>query len=581
MNLTDIVTPVRVNILSKLYNETHYDNEKARHLIQGFTNGFSIGYEGPENIRQYSPNLKLTVGSKYELWNKVMGEVAANRFAGPFEWVPFDYFIQSPIGLVPKDQNKTRLIFHLSYPKNSDKSVNSNTPDNLRTVHYPDFDKAVRLCLTAMKLGIGECYFGKSDMTGAFRHLPIRPDQWRYLVMKALSPVSGRWLYFVDKCLPFGSAASCKLFQDFSDSISHIMFVKTGFLNLNYLDDFFFVTTFEVWCNNQIQAFLSVCEAISFPVSQQKTVWACQLLIFLGLLLDSKNKRVSIPYDKIQRARLMVMQMKGRKKTTLRELQKLCGFFNFLCKCVVPGRVFLRRMYSFGSKVHCPNHHISVTREFRLDLEAWLQFLNHTSVFSRSMFEFDLELTAKDIEWYTDAAKSRGLGGICGQFWFIGEWEDEFLLKANPSINYLELFAVAASILSWSHMFKNQNINLFCDNMSVVHMLNSQTSKCKNCMVLLRLIVLQGMVHNVRIHATHIKGVLNNFSDLLSRLEHKKFRQLARARGKVFNKTPSEIPEEIWPVKKIWIWDDNSKQKSRKIKSKKSKKGVLKKAQLS
>ena len=51
-----------------------------------------------------SPNLKIKVGSATELWNKVMTEVKARRYAGPYETVPFKYFIQSPIGLVPKDK---------------------------------------------------------------------------------------------------------------------------------------------------------------------------------------------------------------------------------------------------------------------------------------------------------------------------------------------------------------------------------------------------------------------------------------------------------------------------------------------
>ena len=88
-------------------------------MIDGFTNGFSIGYEGPEVIKILSPNLKFReVGNSTILWNKVMKEVKEQRYAGPFEKIPFSNYIQSPIGLVPKDGGKdTRLIFHLSYPR--------------------------------------------------------------------------------------------------------------------------------------------------------------------------------------------------------------------------------------------------------------------------------------------------------------------------------------------------------------------------------------------------------------------------------------------------------------------------------
>ena len=49
-----------------------------------------------------------------EMWSKVMKEVKGGLYADPFEKPPFDNFIQSPIGLVPKDHGtKTRVIFHL------------------------------------------------------------------------------------------------------------------------------------------------------------------------------------------------------------------------------------------------------------------------------------------------------------------------------------------------------------------------------------------------------------------------------------------------------------------------------------
>ena len=76
-----------------------------------------------------------------------MAEVKLGRFAGPFDKPPLEYFVQSPIGLVPKDKGlKTRFIFHLSYPR-SGNSVNSGIPKELCTVKYPDFDEAVKLCL--------------------------------------------------------------------------------------------------------------------------------------------------------------------------------------------------------------------------------------------------------------------------------------------------------------------------------------------------------------------------------------------------------------------------------------------------
>ena len=104
--------------LEKLLLESEYDKEKTAKLVDGFKNGFELGYEGPQKVQVRSENLKLRgIGTKTTLWNKVMKEVKLKRYAGPFETIPFENYIQSPIGLIPKDSGKdVRLIFHLSHP---------------------------------------------------------------------------------------------------------------------------------------------------------------------------------------------------------------------------------------------------------------------------------------------------------------------------------------------------------------------------------------------------------------------------------------------------------------------------------
>ena len=188
-----------------------------------------------------------------------------------------------------------------------------------------------------------------------------------------------------------------------------------------------------------------------------------------------------------------------------------------------------------------------------MDLQAWKSFLSDPVRYSRPFFQFDLTFASVELDWYTDASTSLGMGGVCGTDWFIGEWDLDFIQAQRVSINYLELFAVTVGVLSWLHQFSNQSIVLFCDNMSVVHMINNTSSKCRNCMVLIRLIVLQGMLHNVQIKAKHVPGVLNQFSDRLSRLKYREFWALSRKQGRIFNKRSTPIPDEIWPMNKIWL----------------------------
>ena len=151
--------------------------------MKGFRNGFSIGYNGPENVKLDSPNLKLNVGNETILWNKVMKEVQKGRYVGPFKMPPYKNYIQSPIGLVPKDNGRdVRLIFHLSYPQNlrpgQPTSLNANMPKHLCSVKYYDFDAAVRLCAETGRL----CTIKKSDMASAFRNLGILRKHWKVFI---------------------------------------------------------------------------------------------------------------------------------------------------------------------------------------------------------------------------------------------------------------------------------------------------------------------------------------------------------------------------------------------------------------
>ena len=297
-------------------------------------------------MRQTAPNLRFNgIGNKLELWNKVMKEVKEKCYAGPYDTIPFDTYIQSPIGLVPKDnRTKTRLIFHLSYPRGTDKSLNANTPRNLCSVTYPDFNKAILLCKNA---GVG-CFVSKSDMTLAFRNLGVLRSQWRWLVMKAESPLDGKTYYFIDKCLPFGASISCALFQAFSDAIAHIMRVKSGKDNVKYLDDFLFVALLRAFCNAQIDLFLAICKRINFLVSLDKTFYGSTQQIFLGFLIDTVAELIMIPEAKILKGRTLIENALAKRKLTVKQCQQICGFLNFLGRAIVPGRAFTRRLYAFA-----------------------------------------------------------------------------------------------------------------------------------------------------------------------------------------------------------------------------------------
>lgn len=219
--LTEIVTPINVKNLECLLKQTQYDPRETQYLVQGFTEGFSLDYQGPRDCKQYANNLRLRVGTQTDLWNKVMKEVQLKRVAGPYTEPMWPWFHQSPLGLVHKSgstKGETRLIFHLSHPQKFDDnksvgSVNFNTPKESTTVQYNSVDDAIRNCTDVLK-NSPVCHIARSDCLQAFRRLPVRIEDRPCLVMMAVNPLDGKKYYFCDLCLPFGHGASCRIYSE-------------------------------------------------------------------------------------------------------------------------------------------------------------------------------------------------------------------------------------------------------------------------------------------------------------------------------------------------------------------------------
>ena len=66
---------------------------------------------------------------------------------------------------------------------------------------------------------------------------------------------------------------------------------------------------------------------------------------------------------------------------------------------------FTRRLYSLMSKPHLkPHHHVKLTRETRLDLSMWDDFLSHPMVYCRPFLDFSADTNAETLDFYTDSS---------------------------------------------------------------------------------------------------------------------------------------------------------------------------------
>ena len=512
------VTPINVNLLESMLID-HPDRDFVVGLCSGFGERFKIGYRGPRQPF-VSKNLKTAHLLPEIVDGNLLDEVKQGHTIGPFTSPPFQNFQIYPLGLVPKkNSSKLRTIFHLSYPKSSATSVNANISSEEYSLQYVRIDDAIRILL---KLG-PDCFMAKTDVQSAFRNIPVHPDDWELLGMK------WRGHYFFDRVLPFGLRSAPFIFNMLSDALEWILINKLGVPNvLHILDDFFIAEAApRSSCLTSLSKLLCLFTELDVPIAPVKTFAPTQTLAFLGITLDSIHMLVLLPHEKLTQARTLLNNWRQRSSCQLRELQSLIGVLQFACRVIAPGRTFLRRMISLTCGVKQPYHFVRLNSGFYKDLAMWEVFLNYWN--GISVFLESGQTPSPSLHLYTDAAGSIGFGGYLAGQWFQGRWLPEQTINKTTglSIVWQELFPIYLACRLWGAQWTAKRIVFFCDNESVVQILNQKTSKSPKIMDLLRPIVLCTLQNNFTFTAKHVRGLDNGIADSLSRFQMDRFKQLA------------------------------------------------------
>ena len=513
--------------------ERYPNREDAEYLIDGFENGFSLGYSGPREPFECK-NLKSVNGRESIVRQKLLTEIEAGRMMGPYVTKPISNLRVSPIGLIPKKSGGFRLITHMSYPYLE--SVNDFIDPELSKVQYSDFDNAVKM---VRRLGKGT-WMGKMDLKNAFRVLPCFPGDFDLLGIKLGE------LYFIDKCMPMGCSISCSTFETFSTFLEWAIKDRSGTDDIDhYLDDFIFMAIVKDQCQYLLDEFSKLCTELSVPVAEEKTVGPVTCITYLGYVLDSILMEIRIPIDKIRAILQQIEEISSHSKVSLRQLQSLTGSLNYCAKAMPSARAFVRRMYAAMSKATRPHHKVRITRGISEDIKMWKLFLtqyNGVSIMLNSEW-----VSNSHLQLFTDSAGNAKFG--CGVYfqgaWAFLQWPDTWVNSGILSdITYLEMIPIALACYLWKHRFSSLKILFNCDNMSVVQILNSKSSKSERVMSLVRQIVMWSMQFSFHINAMHIPGVNNKLVDSISRFQWETFRQLAPDADPF----PTPIPRSFWDI---------------------------------
>ena len=130
----------------------------------------------------------------------------------------------------------------------------------------------------------------KFDVSGAFRTVPVHPDDRHLLGM--------RWKChtYADKVLPFGLRSASKLYNAVADGLLWILVTHDDVQGIHYLDDFLLFGAPGVpQCAVALCKALAQCASLGVTVAPVKTEGPATKIIFLGIEIDTICMILSLP----------------------------------------------------------------------------------------------------------------------------------------------------------------------------------------------------------------------------------------------------------------------------------------------
>ena len=180
-----------------------------------------------------------------------------------------------------------------------------------------------------------------------------------------------------------------------------------------------------------------------------------------------------------------------------------------------------------------------MNREARDDIHWWCELLMTQN---RASFVPDPKrLYSTDLMLFTDAARFKGMGAICGTRWFQSTWPPHLF---NEDIDFLELFAIMVAARIWGHEWAGRRVVFCTDNKPITQIWQSGTTPSTNLMTIVRKLYLHAAISHFSISFKHIFSYHNAVADALSRFQMDRFRRLAPQA----DKTPTPIPDDVWQL---------------------------------
>jgi ribonuclease HI len=274
------------------------------------------------------------------------------------------------------------------------------------------------------------------DLEDGYFHITLSPHSWKHLGIK----YGKTYLAFLKLC--FGLRNAPEVFHRFSGSIVRWA-KKLGIPQLVYfLDDFWGYASSMPTAVQQQNIFLALLEALGVKVKASKLVTPTQVILFLGIIIDTIEMVLKLDKDKVKKVYRVIDEFCEAKTPSVSNARSLAGLLNHVTVVIPALKPWMRAVLDLLKGAPRKRQVVMVSESLKEDMR-FIKGVLMEKYNARPLTSGIGRVTAGQLE--TDACSTIGFGWCClgtgqcrKQRWQGVQWEWH--------INVMELYAVLDAI---------------------------------------------------------------------------------------------------------------------------------------
>ena len=335
--------------------------------------------------------------------------------------------------------------------------------------------------------------------------MDLRKGYWQVLVKerdRALLGTRHRGQEYRSRVLPFGLSTSPFVFQKITHQACRLA-ARMGIVMLVYIDDFLILSETREKAQKDLSSVTELFAELGLVLNHKKTEGPTQALEFLGVWLDTKEKRVGVSRSRQEELRDLLTRRRAQRRWTRLQALQLAGKLVFL-KQVFPFAVpFTKEIL----KTRRRDTRWVVTEKAREDIDLWLEILE-ARVVPWPHAEADLLLWT-DASYQGQGAALYKKGVPLPDTWAA--------VDVDPSLHItaLELQALLRAILFFD--LRSATLLWATDAVAARGAVDKGSMRSSALHAITKEIWREARKRSIWIHPTWVPGVLNHQADSLSR----------------------------------------------------------------